>query len=282
MEVLTIVLSGLLSLASSTGTIADSVAASKINSQIISIEKQRVRIDNSPSYAVARGKLQKVRIATRGTRIKPDLRIEALELETDRVDLDISQLNLNGIDELRESLNRPFQGAVRLVLTEVDLNRALQSPEILAQIQQALNRLIVSKAGSTNIAYQLQDLRLQFNSNRRLGVDLKLTRPTTNFDSQRGSSSTTTVSSSKELVMSLEVGLEIVGGQRIRLIDPVGSVNGRPMSSRLLDGFAEGISDRFDLSSLEQDGIFARILQLETREDKVELASFIKLETKSP
>ena len=80
-----------------------------------------------------------------------------MELETDRVDLDISQLDLDSIDQLRKSLNRPFQGAIRLVLAEEDLNRALQSPEILAQIQQTLNRLIVSRAGSTNIAYQLSN-----------------------------------------------------------------------------------------------------------------------------
>ncbi|MGD1921307.1 MAG: hypothetical protein ACFCAD_21895 [Pleurocapsa sp.] len=55
MEVLTIVLSGLLSLVSGTGVIADSVAAGKIRSQIISVEQQRVRIDNSPSYSVAQG-----------------------------------------------------------------------------------------------------------------------------------------------------------------------------------------------------------------------------------
>ena len=282
MEVLTIVLSGLLSLASSTGVIANSIAASKIRSQIISVEEQKVRIDNSPSYAVARGKLQKVRVAARGATVKPNLRIEALELETDRIDLNISQLDLNSIDELRDALNRPFQGAVRLVLTESDLNRALQSPEILAQIQQALNRSIVRKAGSTNIAYRLLDLRLQFRDNNRLGIDLKLARPISNFESQNESLDRAKTSKPKELMMNLEVGIETVGGKKIRLINPEGTVNGRPMSSRLLNGFAVGISDRFNLDLLERDGILARILQLEIGRDKIELASFLKLETKSP
>ena len=282
MEVLTIVLSGLLSIASSTGIIADRVAASKIRSQVISVEQQKVRIDNSPSYSVAKGKLEKVRIAVRGTTIQPNLRIEALELETDRVDLDLSQLNLDSIDELRDSLNRPFQGAVRLVLTEADLNRALRSPKILAQIQQALNRLIVSRAGSTNIAYQLQDLRLQFQDNSRLAIDLKLTRPISKFESQDEPSDRVRASRPKALMMNLEVGIETVGGKKIRLVDPQGTVNGRPMSSRLLNGFAVGIGDRFDLDSLGQDGILARILQLEIGRGKIELASFLKLETKSP
>ncbi|MCC0177617.1 DUF2993 domain-containing protein [Waterburya agarophytonicola K14] len=278
MEVLTIVLSGLLSLASSGGIIADSVAASRIRSQIISLEEQKIRIDNSPNYAVAGGKLQKVRIATRGSKIKPDLRIEALELETDRVDLNLKRLNLDSIDELRRSLNRPFQGAVRLVLTEVDLNRALKSPLILDRIQKILNRLIISKAGSTNIAYKLLDLKLELRPQNRLGVKFKLSRSRSAFETDRHSGT----SRSRELVMELELGVRVVNGKTIALIEPQGTVNGRPMSPRLLNGFAIGISDRLDLGSLSRDGILARILQLEIDEDKVELASFFKLETKNP
>lgn len=278
MEILTIILSGLLSFASSGGAIADSVAAKKIRSQVISVEQQRVRIDNSPNYLVAQGKLQKVRIATRGVQIKPDLRIEALELETDPIDLELAKLKINNLEQLRASLDQPFQGAVRLVLTEADLNRALRSRLVLAQIQTALNRLIVSKAGSTNIAYQLQDLRLELRPANRLGVQLKLARARSNFESEGNSQSST----SRELVMALELGIQLVNGKKIRLINPEGTVNGRPMSSRLLNGFAVGVSDRLNLGLLEPDGILARILQLEINEDKIELASFLKLETKNP
>ncbi|MEM8832452.1 MAG: DUF2993 domain-containing protein [Cyanobacteria bacterium P01_G01_bin.19] len=282
MEVLTIVISGLLSLASSGGAIVDFVAANQISSQIISVEEQKVRIDNTPNYAVALGKLQKVRIATRGVVIEPDLRIDVLELETDRVDLDLARLDLDSIDRIRESLKQPFQGAIRLVLTETDLNQALQSPETIARIQQFLNQAIADRAGSTNIRYQLLNLSLELHPNNRLGLDLRLVRPVSNFESDRPPTSRSARANSRELNMSLELGIEIDSGKKISLVDPKGTVNGRPMSSRLLNGFAEGISDRLNLDSLEQDGILARILQLEIGEDKVELASFLKLETKSP
>ena len=282
MEILTLVLSGLLSLTSGTGIIADRVAGSQISSQIISVEQQRVRIDNSPSYQVARGKLEKVRIAARGARIKPDLRIEAFELETDRLDLDLAELDLGSVDELRAALNQPLQSALRLILTEEDLNRILQSPEILAQIQQILNRLIANKAGSTNIAYRLLDLSLELHSNNRLGVNLKLVRPKSSFELSSKSNSNNQTQNSRELNINLQVGIAVVDGKKIGLIDPQGTVNGRPMSSRLLNGFAVGISDRLNLSVLEQDGILARILQLEIGGDKMELASFLKLETKNP
>ena len=274
MEVLTIVLLSLLSIASSGGVIADAIAASRIRDRLISIEQHAVRIDNSPSYQIAQGKVQKLRIATRGVKIEPNLRIEALELETDRVDLNLDRLNLDSIDKLRESLDRPFQGAIRLVVTETDLNRALQSPEILARIQEALNGF-VSGTGSTNLAYQLRDLQLELLPIDRLRVKLELNRASSVFDPQRNSQS------KKTLVMVLEFGIDVVNGKEIAIVEPQGTVNGRPMSSRLLNGFAVGIGDRLNLDFLSQDGILARILQLEIDEDELNLASFLKVETKT-
>lgn len=276
MEVLTIVLSSLFALTSGGGLVVDTVAAKQIRSQVLSVETQAVRIDNSPNYQAAQGKLQKVRIATRGALLQPNLRIEALELETDPIDLNLQQLDIDSLDSLRASLDKPFQGAVRLVLTEADLNWALQSPEVLAQIQSALNHFIVSKAGSTNIAYQLEQLQLSLLPDNRLGVNLSLTRPRNSLESDAA------VATSRKLNLVLEIGIRVVEGKTIQIIEPSGTVNGRPMSSRLLKGFAEGISDRLNLSRWEQDGILTRILQLEINEDKLELASFLKLETKIP
>ena len=61
----------------------------------------------------------------------------------------------------------------------------------------------------------------------------------------------------------------------------MGTVNNRPMSSRLLNGFAQGISDRLDFSNLEKQGIFARLLQLEITAEKITIVGFAKMETKS-
>ena len=283
MEVLTIVLSGLLSFVSSGGIILDSVAASRIRSQLISIEEQEIRIDNSPSYGIAQGKLQQVRIATRGARIKPDLRIAVLELETDRVHLNRSKLDFNSIDGLRASLEQPLQGAAKLIVTEDDLNQALKSPEVVAQLQQALNRLIVRKSGSTNIAYELITPRIEFLSANRLGVQFKLSRPKSSFEINRNDTAQTPSASSltRELSITLELEILVLNGKTIRIAEPQGTVNGRPMSSRLLTGFAEGISERLNLSALESNGILARILQLEIDEDKLKLVGFAKVETKT-
>ena len=281
MEILAIALSGLLSLASSGGIILDNIAQKRIDSQIISVEQQAVRIDNSPNYQAVRGKIDRVRIANRGIRIEPGLRIAVLDLETDPIILE-SQPNFNSIDQLRESLPEPVSGAVKLIVTEADLNQALQSPKILARLETILNQSLLSRAGSTNIPYQLSDLHLELHSTNRLSLGFKLTRPRPRVNIEPdGISGTSTVQNrSRELDFALELTVEVVNGQTLRLVNPQGTVNDRPMSPRLLNGFAVGISDRLDLNSLESDGIIARILQLEINQDRLELVGFIRVETK--
>jgi hypothetical protein len=284
MEVLTIVLAGLLGIGSSGGIILDQIAQNKIRSQVISVEEQAVRIDNQPNYQVAQGKIARIRIATRGVRIKPGMRIAALEVETDPIAVKLSKLKFNSIEQLRESLVDPAGGTVKVVLTETDLNQALQSPKIKEQLQKTLNRLIASKAGSTNISYQVADLRVAMQPQNRLQVNFKLSRPSPKLSLESNSTSGTSEQkkSSRELAISLKLTLKVIDGKALQLLDPRGTVNGRPMSSRLLKGFATGISDRLNLNTLSADGILARILQLEIKEDNLQLIGFLRLEPKKP
>lgn len=283
MEILAIVLSGLLSLVSGGGTVLNSVAASRIFSQV-DAQKRVIRIDNTPSYQISQGKVGAIRIAAQDVEIKSALKIAVLELETDPVDVDLTNLrksNLNSLDELRESLDQPFQGAGKLILTEADLNQALQSPEILAQLEKTLNRLISSKSGSTNIAYELQNIQVELSPTNHLGVKFKLSRSLKGFefdnDSKKGSKD---AAASRELAIALKLKIKVLNSKIIQITETKGSVNGRPISPRLLNGFAEGISDRLNLDDLAADGILARILQLEVNEDKLKLVGFLKLETK--
>lgn len=280
MEILAIALSGLLSLASSGGIILDDLAKRQIGSQIISVEQQAIRIDNSPNYKLIQGKLDRVRIASRGVKIEPGLRIAVLDLETDAIILK-SQPNFSSINELRRSLAKPASGAVKLIVTEADLNRALQSPEILARLETILNQSLLRRAGATNIPYQLSDLGIELHSANRWKLRFKLSRPrpSVNIESDRISGTSTVKNRSRELDFALALTVEVKDGKTLRLINPQGTVNNRPMSQRLLDGFAVGISDRLKLNSLESDGIFARILQLEINQDRLELVGFIRLET---
>lgn len=284
MEILTIALAGLLGIGSSAGIVLDKIAQGKLASQVISVEQQAVRIDNQPNYQVAQGQIARVRIASRGVRLKPGFRIASLDVETDPLAVKLSQLKFTNLESLRESLVTPASGVVKLVLTEQDLNQALQSPEIQGRLQKNLNRLIASQAGSTSISYRLSELQLKLRPKNRLQVSFKLSRPRAKLNRESSSSPGTSreKKSSRELAISLELTLKVVDGKVLRLLEPEGIVNGRPMSSRLLKGFATGIGDRLNLKTLEADGILARILQLEINEDDLQLIGFARLETKQP
>lgn len=278
MELIAIVLSGIFSLFSSGGFIVDTIAnrlifgeeADKtLSDQRFSVEKQAVRIDNTPNYQIAQGKIDKVRIACRGVNLNSYLRIDTLELETDAIAINLQTLNTQSLQDIRSSLIQPLQGAGKIILTESDLTKALQSPQLQKELQQILNNLVARKAGNSTIAYEISSPKLQLNSKNRIKIDLELRRLGKNR--QRAS----------KLAISLEFGIKVLGGKQIQLVNPTGTVNSRPMSSRLLQGFAQGISDRLDLTTIETQGILIRLLQLEITDDEIELVAFARMETKS-
>jgi hypothetical protein len=268
MELSALVLSGLLTILANGGWILDTVVSKTLQEQVISVEEQAIRIDNTPSYQIAQGKIDRVRIATRGVVLKPNLRIDTIELETDAIAIDLNNFEPSKLQSLSASLLKPLQGVGKIIVTEADLTAALQSSAVKQQLQQALNNLIAQRAGNSTIAYQISSLQLELQPDNQVKINLELRRFGNNLES------------TSKLAINLEFGIKVLGGKQIQLTQPIGTVNNRPMSSRLLQGFATGLSDRLDLTQLESQGIFARLLQLEITADQIELIAFARMETK--
>ena len=269
MELITIILSGVLSALSNGGWVTDTIAKNALSSNVESVETLKVRVDSCPNYQLIKGKLDKLRIASRGLVLQQDLRIDVLELETDAIAVDLQALNHSSLEDLRNSLQQPLQAATRIVITEADLTAALQSETVLQKLQETLNKLVAERAGNSARTYELSAPQIDLLPGNRIKLELELRRSRSNQNRARA------------LAISLELGLKVISGSQIQLVNPQGTVNGRQMSERLLRGFAQGISDRLKLTSLESLGILARLLQLEITEDKIELVSFTRIETKS-
>lgn len=269
MELITIIFSGLLSALSNGGWVIDQIAENALGSNIESVETLEVRVDNRPNYQLIEGKLDKLRIATRGIQLQQDLRIDLLELETDPISLDLQVLGDSSLEELQNSLQQPLQAATRIVITEADLTTALASETLVQQLQEILNNLVAKRAGNSTRTYEISAPQIDLLPDNRLKLELQLRRSRKNQQPTR------------ELALSLELGIKVLAGKQIKLVNLQGTVNGRQMSARLLDGFAQGISDRLQLTSLENLGILARLLQLEITEDKIELVVFTKIENPS-
>jgi hypothetical protein len=257
MELLTILLASLLGLLSPVGVVVERIAENSIRSQFAHVETLRVRVDNVPTHQLLQGKVQRVRIAGRALDLKQNIRLAVLEIETDAVDFDTD--SLSG----RLQLQQPLQAGVRLVLTEQDVNRALQSDAIARRL---LNITIseLSRRAQQVQKFNFSQPRIQFLANNRIRFQVELT--------QDGVES---------LRITIESGLGVISERQVQLIAPVVLVNEEKVPEQILNAIAANFSQQLDLRSLQSAGIQARILQLNVSRQKLEIAAFIRVETSS-
>jgi hypothetical protein len=257
MEFFTILLSGLLGLLSPVGTVTEQIAEDTLRQQIESAEELAVRIDNTPNYQLARGQIDRIRIAGRGIVPVPDVRIAVLDIETDAVAIDLSSLN-----QRQPKLNRPLQVAARLVLRQDDLNRALRSPPATAVLRDLGISLSGPDASAESEQYEVINPRLNLLDANRLRLQLTLR--------EQGNQTSYEI--------AVETGLQINSGRQLQLVTPSIRVNDQATPTELVELLTSGIDDRFDLGNLEEFGITARILKLEIKGDELTLVSFVRVD----
>jgi hypothetical protein len=250
MEFLTILLSALLGIVSPAGFVLDRVAETAIRNQLDSAEELSVRIDNTPSYRALQGRVDRVRIAGRGLFPVAGVRVAVFEVETDAIALDLGQLRQG-----QPELEQPLQTAIKLILTEADMNQALRSEIVMEQ----LRRLNLSFSG-TSAASELIDPQVDFLPNDRLQAILR--------DSQTG----------EQTQVVAETGLQITAGRQLQLIEPTITVNEQAVAPELLSYLIGNVSQRFDLTNLQESGITARVLNLKIENDRLTLVSFVRVE----
>lgn len=256
MEFLTILLSSLLGVLSVPGVVIDQVAQKELRSQFAAVEQLQVRIDNTPNYQVLRGTIDRVRVAGRGLFPIQDVRLEALEVETDSI-----YVNANSIRRGKLQLQKPLQAAVRMVLKSDDVNRALRSPTVTNRLRN-LGATVLSDQDAKQLQrYELLNPRVEFLANQRFRLQVALREP--------GDPAT--------LEIMAEAGVELLPGQRVQLIAPVVQVNGEAVPDRVVTAIAEGIAERSSLSQFEQSGITVRVLQWRITPTQVDMAMFVQV-----
>lgn len=265
MEIVVIILSGLLSFIAPTGFAVDTAIESNIRRRFVDAEIIDVRIDNTPSHQLLAGKVDRVRVATRGIEPVEGLRIALFELETDPLDIDIHRLQQDS-ENFRRAFRRPVQGAFRLVLTEEDLNRTFTSPTFAARLQQAVERISANIPGADRQNYILEEIAIDFKTENRLQIRVNL------------SGTDTSTAETTRLKVQIETGVELIGASSLALQTPEILLDDRPLPPIVADIVSNAIGERLDLQSLETAGMTLRLLQLEIESDRLELAAFIRLE----
>ncbi len=256
MEFLTILVLSLLSLASPAGLISEQLTASAIRSQLQDAEVLAVRVDNTPSYRVAQGRIERLRVAGRGLYPAPDLRIEALEVETDPITVSPAALQRGKI-----VLEQPLNAGIRIALTREDINRALRSPLVAKRLQNLSLDLLGSAAAQLE-RYDLVEPQLELLDSHRLRFQTQLKSQQTDL----------------QLTIAIESGVEILSGRQLQLIDPAISIDGTPLPPQFVELLVGNISQQLDLARLESAGVTARILSWELDRDQIHLAAFVQLD----
>jgi hypothetical protein len=255
-EFFTIFLSSLIVLISPTGVVIDRVAQNTIRKQFAAVEQLQVRVDNAPSYQLLQGKVDRVRIAGRGLFPYKDVRLEALELETDPIQVDAERLRKG-----RVRLREPLRSGVHVIVREKDINQAMRSPTFVNQLQKIGFSVLDNRQARRAQRYELINPRLELLDNQRLRLQVTLRE----------------TKDPATLEIFFESGIEVLEGRQFRLVQPIARLNGEPVPEKVLNAIAAGVSERFDLRKLERSGIIARILQFKLDSNQIDLAAFIQV-----
>jgi LmeA-like phospholipid-binding len=255
MEFFALLLSGLLAILSPINFGGEAIVAQQLKKQFVAVEDLVVRIDNAPNYQIIQGKIDQVRIAGKGLYPIADLRIDTLEIETDPI----------ALKGLKAQLAKPLQAAVKVVLTEADVNKALQSPAVIQRIKQIGGKALGFQAGDLLNQYEFVNPRVAFLSDRRLRVDLELksnSRP-------------------DQLKINLETDVTVAAGQSLELTNTTINANDQPFYPPLTRRIVEGVNQQLNLDRLEDNGITARILKLDFGQKQATIAAFVQARPES-
>ncbi|PSN17929.1 DUF2993 domain-containing protein, partial [filamentous cyanobacterium CCP5] len=242
------------------GVIVDQLAEDAIRDQIAGAEELYVRIDNMPNFQILNGRLSHVRAAGRGIYPVPDLRIAAVDLETDTIDVDFGRLRRGEL-----ALDEPLQVALGLTLRSSDLNQFIQSD----WVQQQIERLQFSLPGDRTreaSRYSLANPALSFLEGDRLRIVVDLE------DRIVGDA----------IPIRVELGLNILNGHRLEIVDPDITIAGEAAPAQLITSLAAGVQDSLTLKQLEKFGVTTRVLDFAIRDNELKIAMFARVEPDSP
>lgn len=281
MEIFILILSSLISVLSPANFVADKVLEGAVRSQFKQVEEVKVRVDNAPVHNVASGKLDRLRIAGRGFFPVEGIRIDTLELETDPINISLSDLR-----QRKYTLQSPLGVGVRAVITKADVLQALRSQVVNRVIERLLRGLNRSKQldspQSTQMdaiaqggirqeietirqtleSYRLSNPRVEFLDNRRIQIEADIEE----------------VKTGEKLTLAIETGIEILDGRQIQLLRPAISLNGQPVPEELVRDFAANIAQELNLERVEKLlKVRARIFRVRFVNNSLEIAAFVGL-----
>jgi LmeA-like phospholipid-binding len=231
----------------------EQIAKDTLLKQVDSADRLEVRVLSRPNYQLVNGEVERVQFAARGV-VRQPFRVAVAELETDPVSINFSGASIG--------LKNPLQAAVRLEVTEEDLNKTLNSPEVIKLFQNIRAEIPGFLGGSGQVQ------RITFSEPRiflqedRVEVLAKLGTPD---------------QSNQTVEVRFRTKIQVDRGTTVRFVNPVFALDGTPVPTELTSLFLGGVNQLVDLNQLEQQNITARVLRLSIKPGKLELVGFAQV-----
>lgn len=231
----------------------EQIAKDTLLKQVDHADRLEVRILSRPNYQLVNGEIERVQLAARGV-VRQPFRVAVAELEADPV-----SINFSG---MRIGLKNPLQAAVRLEVTEEDLNKTLNSPEVIKEFQNIRAEIPGFIGGSGQVQ------RITFSEPRILLQDgivevlAKLGTPE---------------QSNQTVEVRFRTKIQVDRGTKVSFVNPVFALDGTPVPTELTKLFLGGVNQLVDLNQLEQQNITARVLRLSIQPGKLELVGFVQV-----
>ncbi len=222
------------------------IAELALSSQLEDAERLEVKINTAPEK-LANGELESLSIKGEGLVIETDLRVEVLEIETKAIAVNPLKALIGNIE-----LTQPTEGTARLVLTETDLNCALNSPELRAKID-----VLDTYLSTGQVKLTVPQKKCQFREDGTVAIEaLVELQPS---------------GETKEVAFTATP--KIARGDRSVVLEDIRYEPGKEMSEDLTEGFLDKAEKMLDLRNFEKQGLALRIHRLTVEAGRMTLSA---------
>lgn len=220
------------------------IAEVALSTQLDEAERLQVQVKTDPGK-LAQGELESLTIEGKGLVMQEDLRMEQMEMQLSPIAVNPWKALMGNIQ-----LTQPAEGTARVVLSEVDINRAFNSEPVSEQMR---NLNIHVEGKPVTIETQRVDCHLQGDGKVALEAKILLCQ----------TGETGTVS----FTMTPRVSPD---GGGVSLED-IQYPEGKELSPELTRALMEKTSEILNLRNFEMEGIVLRIHQIEVEVGKLTL-----------
>ncbi|MEO0836778.1 MAG: DUF2993 domain-containing protein [Cyanobacteria bacterium J06642_3] len=220
------------------------IAKLALSSQLEASDSLEVKIDTSPEK-LANGELKSLLIEGKGIVIETDLRLQMLEIEMKAIAVKPLKALTGNIE-----LTQATEGTAQLILTETDLNRALNSPDLRAKIDVLDTYLSTGKVKLT-----VPQKRCQLRQDGTVAIEaLVELQP-----------------SGKTKEVAFATTPKIAPGGRSVVLEDIKYEPGKEVSEDLTQAFLDKAGKMLDLCNFEKQGLALRIHRLTVETGQIKL-----------